>query len=68
MKKQKLKTKKAAAKRFKITKTGKICFKRARHKHLLEHQSKNAKRQKIKEAQVKKCDFNLIKPMLVNLK
>jgi large subunit ribosomal protein L35 len=40
----KLKTKKAAAKRFKFTATGKVKVKRANKRHLLQNKSAKAKR------------------------
>ena len=39
----KMRTKKAAAKRFKVTKTGKVKFKRAGKRHLLSAKSRKAK-------------------------
>lgn len=63
---KKLKTKKAAAKRFTVTKTGKICCSPARHKHLLEHQSSNTKRKKRKLIKINKSDLELVKYMLHN--
>ncbi|MEO0854726.1 MAG: 50S ribosomal protein L35 [Cyanobacteria bacterium J06648_11] len=40
----KLKTRRATAKRFRITSTGKIVRRRAGHNHLLEHKSTKRKR------------------------
>ncbi|MFA5880042.1 MAG: 50S ribosomal protein L35 [Candidatus Margulisiibacteriota bacterium] len=65
--KNKMKTKKAALKRFKITKNGKLCFRQAKMRHLLEHRSSKAKRLKGKTVLVKKTDFKLIKMMLPGL-
>jgi len=62
--KQKLKTKKAAAKRFKITGTGKVMVNSAGRRHLLEKKRKNGKRQKRKYAQVSPSDINKIKACL----
>lgn len=39
----KLKTRKAAAKRFRITGSGKIMHRKTHHKHLLEHKSTKRK-------------------------
>ncbi|MBT6120782.1 50S ribosomal protein L35 [bacterium] len=64
MKKFKQKTKKAAAKRFKITASGKIRRKRAGIRHLLEHQSPNKKKAKRKEKTVKSADFKKLRQML----
>jgi len=44
MAKQKLKTNKSAAKRFKITATGKILHKKSGKRHLLEKKSRKRKR------------------------
>lgn len=41
----KAKTKKAAAKRFRVTGTGKVKFKRAGKRHLLSNKSSKGKRQ-----------------------
>jgi len=60
----KLKTKKAALKRFKVTKNGKICYYKSKMKHLLEHRSSKSKRLKGKMALVSKADLNLVKLML----
>jgi len=40
----KMKTRRAAAKRFKVTKNGKVRFKHAFMRHCLEHKPKEAKR------------------------
>lgn len=62
--KQKLKTKKAAAKRFKITGTGKVLVNAAGRRHLLEKKRKNSKRQKRKYGQVSPSDLDKIKACL----
>lgn len=41
----KMKTRRAAAKRFSINSAGKVRFKRATKRHCLEHRSKKVKRQ-----------------------
>jgi large subunit ribosomal protein L35 len=40
----KMKTRRAAAKRFKVNANGKVRFKRAHKRHCLEHKSKDMKR------------------------
>lgn len=55
MAKIKLKTNKAAAKRFKISKTGKILRPKAGARHLLTHKSAKRKKRLRKEAVVEKC-------------
>ncbi len=62
--KQKLKTKKAAAKRFKITGSGKVLVNAAGRRHLLEKKRKNGKRQKRQYAQVSASDMEKIKACL----
>lgn len=48
MKKRKFKTKKSVAKRFKITKTGKVLFRGSHVRHLRRKKSKsNLRRQKV---------------------
>lgn len=42
----KMKTRRAAAKRFSINKNGKVKFKRANKRHCLEHQPKSSKRKR----------------------
>jgi large subunit ribosomal protein L35 len=60
----KLKTKKAAAKRFKITSTGKVMRNQMGKRHLLEHKSSSSKRQKRNALVVNKSDVTLVKEML----
>ena len=60
----KVKTRKAAAKRFKITGTGKILRNTAYKRHLLEHKSPTSKRQKRGAVEVDKTDIARIKSML----
>ena len=60
----KLKTKRAAAKRFKITGSGKITRQRAHHSHILEKKSPKRKRSLRKGAIVSAADENRVKQML----
>ena len=62
--KQKLKTRKSAAKRFKITGTGKVMHYKSGRRHLLGHQSSNRKRNKEGAFVVSDSDMNKIKGML----
>jgi len=64
MSKQKLKTKKAAAKRFKITKSGKIMRKQTGQAHLNAKQSGNKRRRKRKMVQVSGAEAKKIKRLL----
>ena len=54
----KMKTKRSAAKRFKVTATGKIKIKKAHLRHLLINKSKKAKKDKNKAGYVHKADYN----------
>ncbi len=58
------KTKKAAAKRFKITGTGKILRSHAGKRHLLQSKSAKRKRQAAKAGLVDKTDMARIKETL----
>ena len=58
------KTKKAVAKRFKITGTGKILRSQAGKRHLLQSKSSKSKRQAAKSALVDKTDMARIKENL----
>lgn len=60
----KLKTRKAALKRFKITKSGKILRYRAGKKHILEHKSKSSKSDKNFMTEVSHSDLKRIRKML----
>lgn len=60
----KIKTKKAAAKRFKITATGKIIRKRQMASHLKEAKSRTAKNRYKKVAYVTKSDVKRIEKLL----
>ncbi|NDC82084.1 50S ribosomal protein L35 [bacterium] len=60
----KLKTKKAAAKRFKITSTGKVVRNVSGRRHLLGHKSSKLKRNKRGFFAVSDSDMNKIKACL----
>ena len=60
----KLKTRKSAVKRFKVTKSGKIMRYQAGKKHILEHKSRASKRAKSFMAEVDKSDLKRVKRML----
>ena len=60
----KLKTRKAAAKRFKATGTGKFMRRRAFHNHLLDHQSPKLKRHLKTKAVVDERDAENVSLML----
>ena len=58
------KTKKSAAKRFKITGTGKILFSHGSRRHLLQGKSAKRKRQLAKKGTVDKTDMKRVKDCL----
>nr|BAL56485.1 50S ribosomal protein L35 [uncultured Alphaproteobacteria bacterium] len=60
----KLKTKRAAAKRFKFTATGKIKRAHAYHRHNFEHRSRKQKRATKGTALVDPADARLVRLML----
>jgi len=60
----KLKTKRAAAKRFRFTGTGKVVRRRANHRHMLTKQPKTAKVEQRKSALVAPEDVRMVKRML----
>lgn len=60
----KLKTHKGAAKRFKVSSTGKILRKKTSKGHLLEKKSKTRKRRLSKQAVLKKSSFKKISKLL----
>jgi large subunit ribosomal protein L35 len=64
MKKYKMKTKKSASKRIKLTSTGKVKRYSAGKRHLLEHKSPGSKRLKRGTTTVSKSDMKKIKVML----
>ncbi|MCV3212642.1 50S ribosomal protein L35 [Plectonema radiosum NIES-515] len=60
----KLKTRKAAAKRFRVTATGKIMRRKAFKNHLLQHKTASKKQKLSKMAVVKECDAENVRLML----
>jgi large subunit ribosomal protein L35 len=60
----KMKTHSGAAKRFKITGTGKIMRRRANRQHLFEHKSSRVTRRLYNEVQVAPADTREIKKLL----
>ena len=60
----KIKTRKAAAKRFRFTATGKIRRKRAGSRHLLEWKTSKQKRRLGKVIPVSKSEIDRVKTML----
>lgn len=67
MKKYKLKTKKAASKRFTVTKKGKVRRRQAGKRHLLEHKSSDTIRSKRLNRGVSKSDIEKVRAMLPGL-
>lgn len=66
--KNKIKTKKSAAKRFKVTGSGKVLRESVGKRHLLEHKDKNTKRQKRNSHVLSSSDKDKVKAMLPGLK
>ncbi|MSR88527.1 MAG: 50S ribosomal protein L35 [Candidatus Margulisbacteria bacterium] len=62
--KNKLKTRKSAAKRIKVTGTGKYLRNSAGMRHLLEHESSEKKRNKGNSTEVSPSDARKVKLML----
>lgn len=60
----KMKTKSGAAKRFKLTKRGKVKFQRAFKRHLLERKSSKRKRHARRPAFVHDANLSQIRQML----
>ncbi|MFC1568085.1 50S ribosomal protein L35 [Candidatus Margulisiibacteriota bacterium] len=60
----KAKTRRAAAKRFKITKTGKILRRQTKMRHILECKSSKKKRGLRRVAPVAKADVRRVRSML----
>ena len=63
----KMKTNRAAAKRFKITKSGRIKYNHANRRHILTKKSSKRKRQLRGMKQIHASDKALIQRMLPNL-
>tara|TARA_B100001113_G_C21110404_1_gene622954 strand:+ start:1608 stop:1814 length:207 start_codon:yes stop_codon:yes gene_type:complete len=68
MKRNKIKTKKAASKRFKITGTGKVLRYKQGKRHLLEHKSSSRKNSLSGTVVVSSADMEKVKKMLPGLK
>jgi len=66
-KKQKLKTKKAVKKRFKISATGKIQYTKANRRHLLTDKSSKKKRSLKHSTLVSASDVKRLKKMMANI-
>ena len=64
MKKIKIKTRKSAAKRFKLSATGKVQFKRAGSNHFREHRSPSTKLGMRHSSVVHHADLSLVRRML----
>lgn len=60
----KLKTRKAAAKRFKVTGSGKVIRRKQGSKHLLSHERSKTKRNRFVDALIKDADIKKVKNML----
>lgn len=60
----KIKTRRAAAKRFRITKKGKVMRRHANMRHLLECKSKKVKRARRRVGRVAKSDVARVREML----
>lgn len=65
-KKVKLKTNRGAAKRFKITGSGKVRFRRANRNHIKTKQTNKRVRQARANGVMKDCDAKLVHRMLPN--
>jgi large subunit ribosomal protein L35 len=60
----KMKTHRGAAKRFKVTATGKVKFKRAHLRHCLEHKKKSTKNELQKGGIMVEADARKVRAML----
>ncbi len=60
----KMKTHRGAAKRFKLSGTGKVRFKHAHLRHCLEHKNKNTKKHLSQTGTMAECDAQRIRLML----
>jgi large subunit ribosomal protein L35 len=63
----KRKTNKAAAKRFKVKKSGKVFRYKAGRRHLLEHKAKDTKRQMRGAVEVDKTDIKKLRDLIPGL-
>lgn len=66
MSKIKMKTRKGALKRYKLTGTGKVKFKKQGLQHILSKHSSKNKRKKRSTGYVKSCDSHLVLRALPN--
>ncbi len=64
MSKIKVKTKKSAAKRFKVTKNGKVTYPKQGRRHLLTGKTSKRKRQLRSGGTLKECEAKRVKEML----
>lgn len=60
----KMKTHRGAAKRFKVSKSGKVKFRRGFRAHILTKKSQKRKRQLRKAGFLEECDAKTVKEML----
>jgi large subunit ribosomal protein L35 len=60
----KMKTHRGAAKRFKMTASGKVKYKHAYLRHCLEHKSKVTKKKLSKPGYLKECDARHVRRLL----
>lgn len=60
----KMKSHRGAKKRFKVTKKGKVKYRRGFRNHLLTHKSKKRKRQLRKDGYLAPCDAKKVKQLL----
>jgi large subunit ribosomal protein L35 len=60
----KMKTRRAAAKRFSVNRNGKVRFKHAKLRHCLEHQPKKAKRKRRQAGTMCEADARHVRAML----
>ena len=60
----KMKTNRGAAKRFRVTKSGKIKFKRAKMRHIMTKKNTKMKRQARSAGYIAECEVHLIKMLI----
>ena len=60
----KLKNNKSAAKRFRVTKNGKVCYSKRGRRHLLVNKSSKRKRELGKTGVLSDCEATRVKAML----
>ena len=59
-----MKTRRSAAKRFKVTGSGKLTMRKSKMKHLLQHESSNTKRGRSGAVMVSKSDDARVRSMM----